>query len=118
MFLAHQVNDKIHHRFYGENSIFSNQPVSGRARHGGLRIGEMEMDMLLTHGASQLVTTTTRESDMTTALVCKQCGYMLSSESTCILCKSDQLITLDIPFAFKNMANALQIAGIKVNAQF
>ena len=118
MFLAHQVNDKIHHRFYGENSIFSNQPVSGRARHGGLRIGEMEMDMLLTHGASQLVTTTTRESDMTTALVCKQCGYMLSSASTCILCKSDQLITLDIPFAFKNMANALQIAGIKVNAQF
>lgn len=118
MFLAHQVKDKIHHRFYGDNSIFSNQPVSGRSKHGGLRIGEMEMDMLLTHGASQLVTTVIKESDMTTALVCKDCGYMLSSVSRCILCDSENMVTLDIPFAFKNMANVLQIAGIKINAQF
>lgn len=118
MFLAHQVKDKIHHRFYGENSIFSNQPVSGRSRHGGLRIGEMEMDMLLTHGASQLVNTVTKESDMTTALVCKQCGYLLSSAPPCVLCKSDKLATVHIPFAFKNMANVLQIAGIKINVDF
>jgi DNA-directed RNA polymerase beta subunit len=118
MFLAHQVKDKIHHRFYGENSIFSNQPVSGRSRHGGLRIGEMEMDMLLTHGASQLVTTVAKESDMTTALVCKQCGYILSSKPPCILCKSEKLVTVNIPFAFKNTANVLQIAGIKINADF
>jgi DNA-directed RNA polymerase beta subunit len=116
MFLAHQVRDKIHHRFYGDNSIFSNQPVSGRSRHGGLRIGEMEMDMLLTHGASQLATTVIKESDMTTTVVCKNCGYMLSSTSRCILCNSENVATLDIPFAFKNMANVLQIAGIKINA--
>lgn len=118
MFLSHQVKDKIHHRFYGENSIFSNQPVSGRSRHGGLRIGEMEMDMLLTHGASQLVNTVAKESDMTTALVCKQCGYILSSKPPCVLCNSEKFVTVNIPFAFKNMANVLQIAGIKINADF
>jgi DNA-directed RNA polymerase beta subunit len=78
----------------------------------------MEMDMLLTHGASQLVNTVTKESDITTALVCKQCGYLLSSAPPCVLCKSDKLATVHIPFAFKNMANVLQIAGIKINVDF
>jgi hypothetical protein len=32
------------------------------------------------------------------------------------LCNSENVATLDIPFAFKNMANVLQIAGIKINA--
>jgi DNA-directed RNA polymerase beta subunit len=113
----HQVKDKIHSRFYGENNIFSNQPVSGRSRHGGLRIGEMEMDVLLTHGASSLISTVIKDSDITAAFVCKKCGYMLSSSNKCILCKSTECVQLEVPFAFKNFAHVLQMVGIKIEVE-
>ena len=50
--LIHLVDDKIHARATGPYSAVTQQPVRGRARNGGQRLGEMEVWALQAYGAA------------------------------------------------------------------
>jgi DNA-directed RNA polymerase subunit beta len=50
--LAHLVVDKIHARSVGPYSLVTQQPLGGKAQHGGQRFGEMEVWALEAYGAS------------------------------------------------------------------
>ncbi|YP_003359236.1 RNA polymerase beta subunit (plastid) [Cryptomonas paramecium] len=50
--LAHLVDDKMHARSTGPYSLVTQQPLGGKAQHGGQRLGEMEVWALEAYGAS------------------------------------------------------------------
>lgn len=53
--LNHLVEDKIHARETGALTLITGQPVKGRRRGGGQRLGEMEVWALLAHRAPALL---------------------------------------------------------------
>jgi len=55
MKLVHLVEDKIHARSTGHYSLVTQQPLGGKARFGGQRLGEMEVWALEAYGASHLL---------------------------------------------------------------
>lgn len=71
------VKDKINFRTQGPRTALTRQPVSGRANDGGLRIGEMERDSLISHGATSMLTESMMErSDKYFMAVCNKTGLI------------------------------------------
>lgn len=50
MRLKHMVADKLNYRVTGPVTSITHQPTKGRSNEGGLRIGNMETDVLVSHG--------------------------------------------------------------------
>jgi DNA-directed RNA polymerase III subunit RPC2 len=100
--LKHMVMDKIHARSTGPRQGLTRQPTEGRARDGGLRLGEMERDCLVAYGASNLLLERLMlSSDVFSAPVCQNCG-LIGQSSWCTACKSGQgMVTLRLPYACK-----------------
>ncbi len=115
MALRHQAVDKVYVRpkSSGSRSIMSRQPISGRSKGGGLRLGEMEYDCLIAHGASKLITEISENSDMTEVPYCKTCNIVTDMlDGLCRLCNSDT-IRKRVPFSyvvFKDLMLAANIA--------
>jgi DNA-directed RNA polymerase subunit beta len=53
--LVHLVDDKIHARSTGPYSFVTQQPLRGRSKHGGQRLGEMEVWALEGFGAAYIL---------------------------------------------------------------
>jgi DNA-directed RNA polymerase I subunit RPA2 len=81
--LRHMVNDKFQVRTTGPIVPTTGQPVKGRKRHGGIRVGEMERDALLAHGTAFLLNDRLLNcSDYTKSWLCRTCGSFLSVQPT------------------------------------
>nr|YP_010544621.1 RNA polymerase beta subunit [Littorella uniflora]QWL15607.1 RNA polymerase beta subunit [Littorella uniflora]UEX91636.1 RNA polymerase beta subunit [Littorella uniflora]UYG22604.1 RNA polymerase beta subunit [Littorella uniflora] len=53
--LIHQVDDKIHGRSSGRYALVTQQPLRGRAKQGGQRVGEMEVWALEGFGVAHIL---------------------------------------------------------------
>lgn len=81
--LRHMVNDKFQVRTTGPVTQLTGQPIKGRAKGGGIRVGEMERDALLAHGCAFLLQDRLMGcSDYRREWVCKGCGSFLSTQPT------------------------------------
>ncbi len=100
--LKHMVMDKMHARATGRVSQLTRQPTEGRAREGGLRLGEMERDCLIGYGAANLLLERLLvSSDPLNVDVCKDCG-LVGQAGWCQTCRSgDRMSQVRLPYACK-----------------
>lgn len=69
--------------------MMTRQPTEGRARDGGLRVGEMERDCLIGYGAASLIMERLMlSSDAYHVYICAVCGF-IGYKGRCTYCKTD-----------------------------
>lgn len=118
--LKHMVNEKLHSRSSnGPILMLTRQPAEGRARDGGLRLGEMEVECTWAHGTIHFLKERFMEcSDNYRIFVCKKCGMManVNPEKGIYNCKTCKNIThfseLRIPYASKLLFQEIQAMSI------
>jgi DNA-directed RNA polymerase II subunit RPB2 len=126
--LKHMTNDKVHARTTGPRTIMTRQPVEGRARKGGLRIGEMERDCFVAYGASKtIMERMLYASDAFQIPVCARCGQLAENKHNtefgatvrgvkpfCRACTSHDVETIVAPYPYKLLLQELGAIGITV----
>ena len=117
--LKHMVLDKVHGRARGPKQILTRQPLEGRSREGGLKIGEMEKDAIVAHGMSQFLKERLMEtSDISKAYVCDECGMFAAKviDKEYYRCKgchnSTRISAVVIPYACKLLFQELTSVNI------
>ena len=103
--LKHMVANKLHSRARGPIQLLTRQPTEGRAKEGGLRLGEMEKDTYVAHGASMLLKERF-DSDKTTIPVCNNCGLIsvydeYKKRAYCMVCPDSESDMVEISYSFK-----------------
>lgn len=116
--LKHFVDDKIHSRARGPRQSVNRQPLEGRSRNGGLRLGEMERDNFISYGSASLL----RERFMTVSDnyemdICENCGFpVITNHNTniyrCNVCNVSAPLTINIPYSSKLLLTELNSMGI------
>ncbi len=115
--LKHMVANKIHSRARGPIQLLTRQPTEGRAKEGGLRLGEMEKDTFVAHGAS-LVLKERFDSDRTVVPICESCGLLaihdeFKNRSYCTICGDTvEINNVEISYAFKLILDEFKCLGI------
>lgn len=125
--LKHMVDDKIHSRSTGPVVMLTRQCSEGRSRDGGLRVGEMERDAILSHGASVFLKERLMDmSDNYRVYICDVCGiianYNVSTDSRtgteyniqeCKSCDNHSAFSeIRIPYSCKLLMQELYAMGI------
>ncbi|MDO8459793.1 MAG: DNA-directed RNA polymerase subunit B'' [Nanoarchaeota archaeon] len=118
--LRRMVKNLIHARASGKVALLTRQPIEGRARGGGLRLGEMEQQALAGHGAALLLKER-YDSDKTVVYICKECGNMgyedvIRGKSTCPLCGSNETEPIELSYAFKLLVD--ELLGLGIHTKF
>ncbi len=110
--LKYMVADRMHARGTGKVALLTRQPIEGRSRGGALRLGEMEQQALVGHGASLLLKER-YDSDKVVFYVCSKCGGLVIDDQihkkrVCSLCHSNQVEPVEVSYAFKLLVEELQ----------
>lgn len=115
--LKHMVSNKLHSRARGPIQLLTRQPTEGRAKEGGLRLGEMEKDTFVAHGASLLLKERF-DSDKTIIPVCEDCGMIaifneFKNKTYCPVCGDTAEINwIELSYAFKLILDEFKSLGI------
>ena len=120
--LKHMVAEK-YARDIGPKVSLTRQPTAGRRKGGGLRIGEMERDSVLSHGVSKFMQESmTVRSDNYNIPVCQNCGtiavYNPSVKNRILYCKlcnnNTNIVQVNLPYAFKLLIQELEAMNIQL----
>jgi DNA-directed RNA polymerase beta subunit len=115
--LKHMVANKLHSRARGPIQLLTRQPTEGRAKEGGLRLGEMEKDTFVAHGASLLLKERF-DSDKTVVPVCEGCGIIAihdpyKDKKYCPVCGENvEINDIEVSYAFKLILDEFKSLGI------
>ena len=118
--LKYMVGNKMHGRASGKIALLTRQPIEGRARGGALRLGEMEQQALVAHGASLLLKER-YDSDKVLLNICTKCGAValedtIRNKIICTTCGSEETEPVEVSYAFKLLVEELQ--GLHINTKF
>jgi len=112
--LKHMVVDKMHARARGPRVLLTRQPTEGRAKEGGLRVGEMERDCLVAYGAANLLLERLLlSSDNCNPTVCRRCGLLAGRQDWCTYCETAEYVTVvRMPYACKLLFQEMQSMNV------
>lgn len=106
MKLSHLIEDKIHARSVGPYSLVTQQPLGGKAQHGGQRFGEMEVWALEAYGAAHTL------QEMLTVKSDDVYGRAKTYEA---IVKGESIKKPRTPESFNVLVKELQSLGLSVN---
>ncbi len=115
--LKHLVSNKMHSRARGPIQLLTRQPTEGRAKEGGLRLGEMEKDTFVAHGASLLLKERF-DADRTTVPICVKSGLIgyynaKTRKAVSPMYGEDaELVDVEVSYAFKLFLDELRSLGV------
>jgi DNA-directed RNA polymerase subunit B' len=115
--LKHMVANKMHARASGKIQLLTRQPIEGRSSGGGLRLGEMEKDCLVAHGASLLLKERF-DSDRVAVPVCMKSGligYFDRRRNRLVSPlhgENSEIDYVEMSYAFKLLLDELKSLGI------
>jgi len=104
--LIHLVDDKMHARATGPYSLITQQPLRGKAQHGGQRFGEMEVWALEGFGAAF----TLKE-----LLTIKSDDMQGRNETLNAIVKGQKIPQFGIPESFKVLLQELRSIGLDMS---
>ena len=103
--LIHLVDDKMHSRATGPYSLVTQQPLGGKAQHGGQRFGEMEVWALEGFGAGY---------SLKELLTIKSDDMQGRNDTLNAIIKGQKIPTSGIPESFKVLLQELRSIGLDI----
>eukprot|EP00606_Chrysophyceae_sp_TOSAG23-5_P000115 GSChrysophyteH2.ASY1.ANO1.410.1 assembled CDS len=114
--LRHMVSDKSQVRSTGAVQAITRQPVKGRKKGGGIRLGEMERDALLSHGVAFCLHDRLMNcSDSHLAHVCGTCGGLLEVAALGSNAFKAGVRPIHLPYVYRYLTNELAGMGVKLS---